>query len=122
VSHPVLTALAPDRLAAELGEARAEIEARTGRTVRHFAAPYGRTGARERAAVGRLYETGCGTRLGRAGPADDVLDLPRLEMHYFRDPGRWRAHLAGRGGAFLAGRQALRAVRGLLAPPPGRAA
>ena len=48
---------------------------------------------------------------------DDIYDLPRIEMFYFRDERRWRDHLVGRGGAYLAARRALRWVRGRVAAP-----
>jgi peptidoglycan/xylan/chitin deacetylase (PgdA/CDA1 family) len=114
VSHPDLTALAPEALAREIGGSRDAIAARTGRTPRHFAPPYGRAGARERAAIAAAFATSSGTELGEAGGDGDPFDLPRLEMHYFRDPARLRAQIEGRGGAYLRRRQVLRRLRGLL--------
>lgn len=117
VHHPDLTALGDEDLAAELDRSRAEIEDRLGAEVRHFAPPYGLADARVRARIAAAYRTSVGTRLGEAGAADDLHDLPRLEMFYFTDPARWRAHLAGRGGAYLALRRGLRAVKARLANP-----
>jgi len=119
VSHPDLDALAPQALEAELAGCRDEIAARTGKPPAHFAPPYGSAGPAVRAAVARHYATSCSTRLGQAGAQDDLHDLPRLEMFYFTDPARWRAHLAGRGGAYLARRRVLRRIRGLVLKPWG---
>ena len=58
-----------------------------------------------------------GTRLDETTPASDPFDLPRLEMFYFTDPARWRAHLAGRGAAWLALRKGLRAVKARVSSP-----
>jgi hypothetical protein len=49
--------------------------------------------------------------LGVASPKDDIHDLPRLEMFYYTDIARWRAHLAGRGGAYLTARRSLRRIK-----------
>lgn len=117
VSHADLDALSPEALHAELERSRQRIEDRLGRRVAHFAPPYGIAGPAVRAEIARLYRSSVGTRLGRARPGDDPFDLPRLEMHYFRDIGRWRAHLAGRGAAYLAARRGLRALRGVVARP-----
>jgi hypothetical protein len=38
-------------------------------------------------------------------------------MFYFNDIARWRAHLAGRGAAYLAARKWLRAIKSAVAKP-----
>lgn len=117
VSHAHLNALAPDTLTAELTVARDTIAGELGDPPRHFAPPYGLASAAVRQRIAGLYATSVGTRLGRTTPASDIHNLPRLEMFYFTDAMRWRAHLAGRGGIYLAKRQALRRVRSLLIQP-----
>jgi peptidoglycan/xylan/chitin deacetylase (PgdA/CDA1 family) len=113
VTHPDLTTLPAGRLEEEIAGSRRAVEDLTGSPAPHFAPPYGRAGARERAVLaGAGFRLSCGTRLARVG-GDDPLDLPRVEMHYFRDPARLAAHLAGRGG-YLALRAGLRRLRGLL--------
>jgi peptidoglycan/xylan/chitin deacetylase (PgdA/CDA1 family) len=117
VSHPDLTSLTDEALTAELTVSLREIEDRLGVGVPHFAAPYGRTDARVRAAIARDYRTNVGTRLFTATAADDVFDLPRLEMFYFTDRAAWERHLAGRGAGYLAKRRTLRAVKSALMRP-----
>lgn len=117
LGHPDLVGLDDAALEAEIAGSRAAVEDMTGRPAPHFAPPYGRADARVRRAIARHFATSCGTALGRAGPGADLHDLPRLEMFYYRDPGRWRAHLAGRGGAYLALRRGLRAVRERVSMP-----
>ncbi len=111
VSHPDLDALGEAALEAELTGSQREIEDRLGQPVRHFAPPYGIAGPAVRARIATRYGSSVGTRLGRATLAADPHELPRLEMFYFNDPGRWRAHLEGRGAAWLALRRGLRALR-----------
>lgn len=116
-SHPELDSLAPEAVEAELTRSRDRIAAELGAAPAHFAPPYGIASAATRARIAQHYRSSVGTRLGQAGPAADRHDLPRLEMFYFTDPARWRAHLDGRGGRYFALRRALRAVRGNLMKP-----
>lgn len=117
VSHPDLDSLPPAALAEELDVSKREIEDRLGRPAGHFAPPYGIAGPRVRAGIARRYRTSVGTRLWQAGPGDDPHDLPRLEMFYYGDEGRWRDHLAGRGAAWLARRRLLRGLRAAIRRP-----
>lgn len=117
VNHPDLNALAPEALDRELDRSAAAIEAQLGAPAHHFAPPYGLAGRAVRARIAARYRTSAGTRLGQATMTAPADDLPRIEMFYFTDPVRWRRHLAGRGGGYLAGRRALRALRGALMKP-----
>ena len=111
VTHPNLSALAPDELEDEVARSGHEIKARLGQPIRHFAPPYGSATPAVRRCIAQHYATSVGTRLGVATPKDDIHDLPRLEMFYYIDITRWHTHLAGRGGAYLATRQALRRIK-----------
>lgn len=117
VSHPDLNALPPEAQMAELTVARRAMEAKLRVPVRHFAPPYGLAAPEVRRRIAGLHATSVGTRLGEAGPGDDLHDLPRIEMFYFTDEARWRAHLAGRGGAYLERRKLLRWVKARLMTP-----
>lgn len=110
LSHPDLTSLDPAQLDEEIAESRMSLERRLGVEVRYFAPPYGRTNDKVRAAIARHYRLSFGVRLGRAGRDASPFDIPRIEMHYFRDRRRWGAFLRG-DSAYLGARQALRAAR-----------
>lgn len=116
-THADLDALPPARVEDELRRCRDLIGERLGRAPEHFAPPYGRAGPAARRRIARHFRASCGTRLGRARRGDDLFALPRLEMFYFADPARWRAHLEGRGAAYLRLRQGLRAAREAAARP-----
>jgi peptidoglycan/xylan/chitin deacetylase (PgdA/CDA1 family) len=111
VTHTDLTRLSPERRREEIGASARELAERLGRAPRCFAAPYGLVNVDALADIARIYEAAFGTRLGRASRTGDLFDVPRIEMHYFRRAGNWRAFLRGRRSYFLA-RRALRAVRG----------
>lgn len=117
VSHPNLDALPEDALIAELDRSKRTIEDRLGKPIRHFAPPYGLAGAAVRARIAQRYRTSVGTVLAQARSSSDLHDLPRVEMFYFRDIGRWRAHLAGRGALYLRQRQAARWVKSRMMRP-----
>ena len=117
VSHADLNSLPPEECLRELTLAQVAIEDRLGRPIRHFAPPYGLASAVVQAHIGRCYRTSVGTRLGLAGPRDNLFDLPRIEMFYFTDEARWRAHLAGQGRSYLLRRQMMRAVKARLMTP-----
>lgn len=113
VSHADLTTLSPKLLQEELQASQEEIADKLGRVPNSFAPPYGRSNAEVRRQVGELYAVSVGTRLQRADRHCDLTDLPRIEMHYFRDLSRWRAHLEGRGEVYFQARRTVRAVRQL---------
>jgi peptidoglycan/xylan/chitin deacetylase (PgdA/CDA1 family) len=111
VTHRDLTRLPPDEVEREVRQSGEHIEARLGPRPASFAPPYGRSDATVRAAVRRWYRLSVGTRLQRAGPGSDAFDLPRIEMHYFRSPARWRGYLERRERWYVEARRALRGLR-----------
>lgn len=118
-THPDLTALDPVRLRSEVEDSRRDIEEALQVEVRHFAPPYGRSNEAVRAAIARCYASSSGVRFHEAAVGSPVFDLPRIEMHYFRDIRRWRSFLAGQRLYFRT-RQALRGVREALAGTSGK--
>jgi peptidoglycan/xylan/chitin deacetylase (PgdA/CDA1 family) len=110
VTHSDLTRLDPGRRRHEIEYCAQELAERTGRRVQSFAAPYGHVNPAVLADLARTYDVAFGTRFDRAQPARDRFDVPRIEMHYFRNAARWRAFLRGHRAYFLA-RRTLRWVK-----------
>lgn len=90
-THPHLPALPPARLEDELSGAAETIAARTGRRPEQFAYPYGEANPTVVETARRVYRLACTTEFRPLAPADDPLRLPRLDMYYFREPGRLEA-------------------------------
>ncbi|MEW2915900.1 polysaccharide deacetylase family protein [Ruegeria sp. ANG10] len=118
VSHPDLTTLDTLMLEEEVSGSGQDIAARLGQPVRHFAPPYGASNNSVLRQIAQHYDTSVGTRLGVAKAGDDIHDLPRLEMFYFTDITRWKAHLEGHGKTYLAARKTLRGVRAAIRGQP----
>jgi peptidoglycan/xylan/chitin deacetylase (PgdA/CDA1 family) len=110
VTHADLTAVSPDRRKTEIEASGAELERRLGRPTLSFAAPYGHVNAAVLSELRGRYQLAFGTRFDRVRRSDDSLDMPRIEMHYFRDAARWRQFLRGDQTYFQA-RRLLRGVR-----------
>lgn len=110
VTHADLTRLPPQQRRQEIERCAQDLAERIDCRPRGFATPYGRVNSAVRADVARIYDVGFGTRFEHAQPTSDLFDVPRIEMHYFRDPRRWRAFVRGERSYFLA-RRALRAVK-----------
>ncbi|MEO5825718.1 MAG: polysaccharide deacetylase family protein [Gemmatimonadales bacterium] len=111
ITHPSLPAIDPDQLVHEIVGSRDAMEAELGARPSAFAAPYGAVNNAVRAEIAKAFDYAVGTTLDRALQGGSVHDMPRIDMHYFRDAARWEAFLAGRGELRLVARQALRAVR-----------
>ena len=86
MSHPALPGLPAAQLEREVVDSADHLAATIGAEVRSFAYPFGSVDPAARAAVARRYSAACGVRLAEACPEDDPLDLPRLDMYYFRGP------------------------------------
>ena len=110
-THADLSRLSSEMIATEIERAGARMLAETGRRPVHFAPPYGRSSPEVRRAVARHHHTSVGTRLATAHKTSDPYELPRIEMFYYTDIRRWRAHLDGRGGAYLRLRRTMRGIR-----------
>lgn len=113
VSHSDLTKLGPQDLEREVRDSSKDIERHLGGAPVSFAPPYGHSNRAVRAAIGKWFRVSVGTRLQRVTRNCDLLDLPRIEMHYFRDLARWDAYLDGRAELYFTLRRALRRLRQL---------
>jgi len=110
VTHADLTRLSAEARRAEIAASARHLAERLGRPPDGFAAPYGRVNAAVLADIRQSYAVAFGTRFARATRGCDRFDVPRIEMHYFRDGRRWRDFLAGHHTYFLA-RRALRSIK-----------
>ncbi len=124
LTHADLTRLSGDRLEDEVRRCGEDIAEHLGHPTLSFAPPYGRSNEAVREEIAQHYRVSFGVRLGRADGVCDILDVPRLEMHYFRQAPRWRSFLQGHSESWFLARQTLRSVRGMvskgpdLRPPP----
>ena len=114
VTHADLTALSSNELEREVRQCRDQIGEKLGCLPVGFAPPYGRSHERERREIRNSFDVSVGTRLARAYPDCDPYDVPRIEMHYFRNVNRWREYLEGRADWYLNARRALRSVKNLV--------
>ena len=109
-THANLTKISEADREAEIAGCAEDISAQIGQTVQGFAAPYGRVSPDVIEAIGRHYRIAFGTRLALPRRGQDRFDVPRIDMHYFRNARHWTGLLKGRQN-YLRLRQALRAVR-----------
>ena len=110
VTHADLTAIPPDARRREIEQSAADLANRLGRPTLSFAAPYGRVNAAVLRELEAVYRLAFGTRLDRQVRDESPHDLARIEMHYFRQPRRWREFLEGSDG-YCRSRKLLRGVR-----------
>jgi len=116
-THADLTKLSAADREDEIAGCAEDLSARIAKPVEGFAAPYGRVSPEVVEAIGRHYRAAFGTRLALPERGQDRFDIPRIDMHYFRDPRHWAGLLKGRRG-YLRVRQALRAVRSRVVRTP----
>lgn len=114
VTHPNLDLLSDDELVVELTQSRQTLEDQLGQTIRHFAPPYGAAGKDVQRRIGEIYDTSAGTNLNSASVNASRLDLPRVEMYYYRVETFWRRHLTGRGASYFKLRKGMRQSRYLV--------
>ena len=111
VSHTDLTRLSQADLVREVRQCREDIEHHTGSKAISFAPPYGRCGAREVEEIRKSFAMSLGVTLNRAARDCDIYDVPRIEMHYFRDVKIWKRFLEGNAKAYFGTRRALRGLK-----------
>jgi peptidoglycan/xylan/chitin deacetylase (PgdA/CDA1 family) len=83
-THPRLPALSADECDREMYECREEIEQRLARPVRWLAYPYGFCSSSVRSSAARYFDLAVGTSLRFVSPGVSPMDLPRIDMFYFR--------------------------------------
>ncbi|MDZ4761429.1 MAG: polysaccharide deacetylase family protein [Alphaproteobacteria bacterium] len=110
-THADLAGLSGRELEDEIVGSQQDMQERLGIRSPHFAPPYGSIGAEGLAVIQRTYSASVGVGLGRADRASPVHDLPRIEMHYYREAKRFQSLLEGTGGAYLNLRRAMRGAR-----------
>lgn len=106
-THRALTELAPAEIEAEVAGSGADLARWLGRPIKAFAAPYGAVNAVVIEAIGNHYPVAFGTGFDKARQGEDRLDVPRIDMHYFRNRLVWRNFLEG-GSLYFRTRQVLR--------------
>lgn len=111
LSHADLTSLPADEVHRQVKMSQDVIEQRLGEPVSSFAPPYGRSTARVRDEIRKWYKVSVGVRMARATPQCDLFDVPRIEMHYFRNVSLWNAFLRGQAKTYFALRCFLRWLR-----------
>jgi peptidoglycan/xylan/chitin deacetylase (PgdA/CDA1 family) len=109
-THPWLPRIPEDEAAREIDNCRREIADRLGIAPESFAYPYGESSAHVRSLVSERFRAACGIELKPADATSDPFELPRIDIHYFRDSGRFRDLLGGARG-YLNTRRILRAAR-----------
>lgn len=108
VSHKKLNSCSLAELDRELALSKQLIEEKLQNEVVHFAPPFGVANRRVRIAISDVYQTSVGTYLDRARSDGDLFNLPRIEMHYFRNPSQLRKYLTSDGSLYLSTRRFLR--------------
>jgi peptidoglycan/xylan/chitin deacetylase (PgdA/CDA1 family) len=116
-THANLTKLSAANLEDEIAGCAEDLSAQIGKPIEGFAAPYGCVSPVVLEVIGRHYRAAFGTRLAVPRRADTRFDLPRIDMHYFRDCKRWAGLLKGRRN-YLRLRQSLRAMRSKVVSAP----
>lgn len=113
-SHPDLTRLSETEVEQEIINSIEAIAEKTGQRHSIIALPYGKSNARVRRIVEKHCKVAVGTNLASARLSSDPMDLPRIEMHYFRDLDLWRAYLRREADFYFRFRVVLRKIRGLV--------
>jgi len=112
-THPHLTKLSPAQKDEEIRGSGEDLAQWLGRPAEAFAAPYGDVDSGTVEMIARHYRAAFGTRFAKARRGQDRHDIPRIDMHYFRDAWAWRNFLEG-GMLYFKARRLLRAARSAL--------
>jgi peptidoglycan/xylan/chitin deacetylase (PgdA/CDA1 family) len=110
-THPRLPALPPDECERELYECREEIQQRLARPVRWLAYPYGSSSPSVCSSAARYFELAVGTSLRFVSPGASPMNLPRIDMFYFRDRPSLDRLFSPLMGVYIGVRNAARTAR-----------
>ncbi len=81
-THPVLTAVSPDRARAEIAGSRAELEQELSQPILFFSYPHGEYDATTRSIVEQVgYSGACSVHTGMNSPATPEFELQRTEVY-----------------------------------------
>jgi peptidoglycan/xylan/chitin deacetylase (PgdA/CDA1 family) len=116
-AHANLTKLSASDREDEIAGCAVDLSEQIGKPVEGFAAPYGCVSPDVVESISRHYRIAFGTRLALPKRGQDRFDIPRIDMHYFRDRGHWAGLLKGHRN-YLRLRQMLRAVRSKMVRTP----
>lgn len=116
-THANLTKLSPADREDEIAGCAKDLSELIGKPIDGFAAPYGRTSPDVVQAISKHYRMAFGTRLALPKRGWDRFDIPRIDMHYFRDRRHWAGLLQGHRN-YLRLRQGLRAIRSRVVRTP----
>jgi peptidoglycan/xylan/chitin deacetylase (PgdA/CDA1 family) len=111
LTHSDLTRLTADRAAQEISKCGIWIRERAGCMVNGFAPPFGRSTFAIRQEIARHYRWSVGVRMGSANGSAELFDLPRIDMWYFRNIGRWRRYVAKGWTPYFEWRRTWRALK-----------
>jgi len=120
-THPDLTTLDPGSVDEEIFGSAECLKARSGRSPRAFAYPYGRFNRAVASRVSTAFSWACTTELRALGADEDPCLLPRLDMYYFQRPGQLETWDTPEFRARLTLRRSLRRLRSALPTRRGQA-
>lgn len=110
-THPHLTECSSESLFDELDHPISELRQRLDMTPTALAYPYGNHDEATVTAARARYEFAVTTRLATVEPKEDPLAIPRLDMFYFREPGRLESLGTSGFQAYVTLRRTLRSIR-----------
>lgn len=112
-NHVDLTKLSKADLVDEIYQSKEDIADHLNYEPTTFAQPFGHSNRRVRETISHHFDLSVGTNFAKAKRKSNPFELPRIEMHYFRDHTNWQTFLLG-DGSYLKARQSLRGLRRLI--------
>lgn len=113
-THPRLAGLDKTLAAREFDDCIAAMKRELGTTPRSMAYPYGAVSRAVKFMANQRFTLGFGTRVGRAEPLSDLMDIPRIDAYDLRGEQVYTRLFTPAGDAYLSLRGAVRAARNRL--------